>query len=239
VKEKAVREADGSPPQEEEKGGEAEKGEPGGGRKKGDNWLEIASTVLLSLAMIATAWCAYQAARWSGLMTINFSQANANRNFAMRYADEANQKILLDATIFLDFVDLYVMPGVTEEQLRTYMDRFFPDRLKKAVDAWLALEPMENPDAPRNPFEMREYVNKSEVLSGAYMNLAESYSQEARENNQQSDNYILLSVLFAIVLFFAGVSSKFENRIPGLVMLAFGFMVFYGSALALSFQSIY
>ena len=41
---------------------------------------------------------------------------------------------------------------------------------------------------------------------------ADRRAQQARDANQRGDNYTLLTVLFASVLFFAGISTKFEGR---------------------------
>jgi hypothetical protein len=48
----------------------------------------------------------------------------------------------------------------------------------------------------------------------------------ASRANQTSDNYILLTVIFASVLFFGGVSGKFKSRIIDLAMLTLAFVLF-------------
>lgn len=53
--------------------------------KRRHKWIEIASAILLSLAMIASAWCAYQAACWSVVQTNNYNEANAARATANEY----------------------------------------------------------------------------------------------------------------------------------------------------------
>ena len=37
------------------------------------DWIELAATILLSLATIAAAWSAYQATRWGGVQANSFS----------------------------------------------------------------------------------------------------------------------------------------------------------------------
>jgi hypothetical protein len=203
-----------------------------------DNRIEIISTILLSLAIIATAWCAYQSTRWSGLMTISFSEAAANRNQATIYATRAGQQTLVDASIFLDYAVLFLQ-SEPPENLKAYEDHLFTDRLETAMNAWKGTDPLNNPDAPRNPFEMSEYKNETMTISEDYNNKAEAKTQEAKDNNQQSDNYVLLTVLFASVLFFGGVSSKFSSRRMQITMLVLGGLIFVATAIALSFQSIY
>lgn len=40
---------------------------------------EIAAAILLSIATVLTAWCAYQATRWSGVQSIRYAEASAAR----------------------------------------------------------------------------------------------------------------------------------------------------------------
>jgi hypothetical protein len=204
-----------------------------------DNWIEVGSAILMSLAIIASAWCAYQAARWSGVQSIEFSEAAANRNKSMIFASLAGTEVEIDATVFMDYASLYMQGNVTEEQLDQYEERFFTDRLEAAMDAWLATNPLENPDAPRNPFEMDAYQNSNLAIAEATFNLAEMDSKAAKDANQQSDNYVMLTVLFAAVLFFAGVSTKLKMRWIKIAILILGIMIFYATALTLSFQSVH
>jgi hypothetical protein len=204
-----------------------------------DNWIEVGSAVLMSLAIIASAWCAYQAARWSGVQSIEFSEAAANRNKSMIFASLAGTEVEIDATVFLDYVLLYTQENISDEQLDLYEERFFTDRLEVAMEAWLATNPLENPDAPRNPFEMEDYQNSNLAIAEATFNIAEIDSQAAKDANQQSDNYVMLTVLFAAVLFFAGVSTKLKMRWIKISILVLGILIFYATALTLSFQSVH
>ncbi|GAF69854.1 unnamed protein product, partial [marine sediment metagenome] len=46
------------------------------------------------------------------------------------------------------------------------------------------------------------------------------------EASQIADRYVLLTVLFASVLFFGGISGKFKSQIIDLSMLTLGLMMF-------------
>lgn len=147
-------------------------------------------------------------------MTINFSRANASRNHVARHTAFASQEVILDATVFLDFVDPQVQPGVTAGELELYEKRFFRPTGKSHGRPAGTPSP-EQSRGPSNPLETEEYVSRSVNLSRAYDNLAEGYSKEAGDANLQSDNYILLTVLFSIVLLLEGISSKFRNQAIG------------------------
>ncbi len=49
---------------------------------------------------------------------------------------------------------------------------------------------------------------------------AEQKAVDARRANQNSDNYVLTGVLFALVLFFAGISSELQRRRHRSIMMA-------------------
>jgi hypothetical protein len=55
---------------------------------------------------------------------------------------------------------------------------------------------------------------------------AENAAQDAITANQTADNYVLTTVLFASVLFFAGISTKFRGRLLKTGLLALGFLAF-------------
>jgi hypothetical protein len=174
-----------------------------------ENWIDILSAAILALATIATAWCAYQSARWSGVMTINFAKSNAARTESNKANTSGGQLVQVDAGLFLNFVDAYVAGEM--ELAEFIMNNWFSDELKAATDAWLALDPIGNPDAPSSPFAMPEYTSFYLSASQSYDTLANSYRDDALDSNQRSDNYVLLAVLFASVLFFAGICTKFKR----------------------------
>jgi hypothetical protein len=49
---------------------------------------------------------------------------------------------------------------------------------------------------------------------------------EATQANQTADNYVLLTVIFAMVLFFGGISGKFKSRMVDLAMLILAYVLF-------------
>ncbi len=68
---------------------------------------------------------------------------------------------------------------------------------------------------------------------------ADAKYTEALANNQRGDNYTILGVLFATVLFFAAIATRFANRKVQYGMLGFatlGFLI--GVAFLLSFPKL-
>jgi hypothetical protein len=123
------------------------------GARLREDWIEILSAAILALATIATAWCAYQSARWSGVMTIEFAKSNAARTESTKANTSGGQLAQIDVGLFLNWVDSYV---AGETELAAFIsNKWFSDELKVATDAWLATNPIENPDAPASPSQCR------------------------------------------------------------------------------------
>ena len=217
-------------------------------RKKGllnrieDNWVEIVAAVLLSLAAVGTAWCGYQSARWSGVQMIKFSEASAARDIAATYDDKANQETLYDVLTFYYYMDMWREKDPVGMNL--VKAEFMRDEFKELMDAWLASNPLLetapwiNPDATSNPFFLEEFKRESRVTGEKYMQESQTRSQEAKDSNQQSDNYVLLTVIFASVLFFAGISTKFTRKTLKISMIGVGTFFIFGALIVLGFQSI-
>ena len=104
-------------------------------------------------------------------------------------------------------------------------ERFRPE-MKTALDAWVALEPLKNPDAPSSPFAMDAYKSAAQDESDRLLGVAEEKLKEASQANQTSDNYVLLTVMFASVLFFGGISTKFDAFRIRAALIAFAVLIF-------------
>ena len=63
-------------------------------------------------------------------------------------------------------------------------------------------------------------------------------AETARKAIEHADNYVLLTVLFASVLFFAGISSKFKSPHTRIGLLMMGWILFIGSLMVLLFQPV-
>jgi hypothetical protein len=107
------------------------------------------------------------------------------------------------------------------------------------VEAWLAEGPLANPEAPSSPFVMPEYVLESSQRADEFLLLAEERSAAARQFNQNSDNYILTSVIFALVLFFAGVSTKLKRERNRAIMLSMALVGLLGALIVLTILPIH
>ena len=170
--------------------------------------LEIIAATILSVTTVLTAWTAFESAKWSGEQAIAFSQAGATRTESVKFSNEASAERNLDVGLFAQWAR-----AVAEDdtKLSDFLRQRFRDELKPAVDAWIATEPLKNENAPPSPFAMPEYHLAAEDRAAQLEKEADAHAAAAREANQRSDNYVLTTVLFAVVLFFVGIGTKFDS----------------------------
>ena len=192
------------------------------------NRLELGAALLLALATVATAWSGYQSTRWNGEQSKATARANALRIDSAKAAGLANTQTEVDVATFTQWINAYA-----QKQTRLtdfYFDRF-RDEFRPAVNAWVATRPLKNPNAPLTPFAMPQYKLAARAESERLDAEAEIYAAKARLDIQRASNYVLGVVLFASVLFFAGMSTRLGSPKIRVAMLALGCAVFLSTAL--------
>jgi hypothetical protein len=188
-------------------------------------YVDIVAAVMLAIATVSTAWCAYQATRWGGVQATSFAEASTARVESTRQFNLAIQTLGLDADLFTDWVDAYAN-GNTELQ-QFYETNLMRPEFMPYLEEWVASNPLQNVSALRNPLVNQTYQQGLLAESERLRAEAEANFEKATDANQTGDDYILATVMFASVLFFAGISNKFERlRIQGaLVALGFAMLV--------------
>ena len=188
-----------------------------------DRWVEFVAAIVLSLATLGTAWCGYQATRWNGQKAYYAASANTANLHAVQLA---NRAVLADSRNVGLFVEWSAAVFLDDQEFADFLFVRFPTELAVATNAWLALEPMKNPNAPLTPFDMPEYRLVDLEESEQLLVQVEADQIKTGEASQTANRYVLLTVLFASVLFFGGISGKFKSKIIDLSMLALGLLMF-------------
>jgi hypothetical protein len=190
------------------------------------DWVEIVATVLLAFAAVATAWSSYQANKWNGENIKASSRVNALRIDAARAQGLAEGQTQVDIAVFIQWVNADANDD--RELADFYAERFRPE-FRPAFDAWLATDPLTNPDAPPTPFAMDEYQLQARTEAERLDAEEELMAASVRRNVQRSANYVLGVVLFAVALFFAGMSTKLRGAGTRKALLVVGCLVFIGT----------
>jgi hypothetical protein len=171
--------------------------------------LEIASAVMLGLAATASAWCGYQSNLWTGVQTFSLVAADEAARKSTQLTLQATQLQSVDLQMVLAYIEGSIRG---DKKLADLLHTRFRPEVRKALDAWLQTDPFNNPNAPMHPFAMAEYASpEREAAKRADQEQARMMAA-AQRASRASDEYVLLTVRFAAVLFFGGIVSTFESR---------------------------
>ena len=186
----------------------------GPARGAGRNWQELLATVLLVLAALGTSWSSYQATRWNGEQAAAAGRTNAIRIEAARAQGLAEAQTQVDVATFIAWAD--ADQRGEQELAEFYVDRF-RDEFQPAFDAWIATKPAHQRRGAADPVRHgRVPARRPGTRPSSSTPQAEASAAEVRLDIQRSSNYVLTVVLYAIVLFFAGMSTRVDNRTPAL-----------------------
>jgi hypothetical protein len=188
------------------------------------DWIELVAAFILAGATIMAAWSAYQSTRWSG------NQANASAAAGALRAESNAQTALFGATVGID-VQLWTLwldqAAREDPQAMEFVAERFRDEFKPAFEEWLSSVPDGEPP-PGTPFASELYAPATEAEAKRLSAAAEIKAAEARKSNQIGDNFVLMAVIMASVLFFAGIGTKFKGRLTRLIMISIAMLLFAG-----------
>jgi len=170
---------------------------------------EIVEVIILAIVAIATAWSGYQAAKWDGKQAFDYGTSTRLHTQANDASILGGQQKLLDVSTFNTWIQATTSG---QPELADLYERRFSPEFKTAFDAWIALDPFHNPDAPPGPSYMPEYRN-SQIEQGKALNdEATSVFDEGTEARRQAEEYVQATLLFATVLFLLALSPRFKLR---------------------------
>jgi hypothetical protein len=190
--------------------------------------FELAATVLLATAAVATAWAAYQSARWRGEQAKAGGASIAARVESTRAENLANRQGQIDVALFTQWVDAYARD---ETELEGFYRKRFRPEFQPAFQAWVATKPRKNPNAPLSPFAMPQYKLAATAKADRLEARAAAFAQRVGRLIQRADNYALAGVLFAVSLFFAGISTRLRSSGARMAVLGLGSALFLGSVI--------
>ena len=202
----------------------------GGGPKAGvpdrsERVIEILAVLLMSATTLATAWSGYQAARWSGEQSQNYARASTMRIKSQEQATAAGQLRIDDLVLFNGWLD--AREAGNARLAAIYRARFRPEFVP-AFRAWIAQKPFTNPRAIAGPLYMPQYRSADLARSAKLDAAADDLYQEGTAAKSYDDKYILSTVFFAAVLFFAGISLRLDWRPLRIAVLAMALALLTG-----------
>lgn len=177
-------------------------------RDPNDSWWNFAAAVILSLTTLVTAWSGYEAARWSGENLKANRAATAAHIDSNRLANEASRQRTTDVMVFGWWFEAY-FAGNTDFAA-AIEERFSPEFVP-AFEAWRDSTPTDQLTSG-SPFDRPDYQLPDAIKADRLLGVAQVKANEADRANQNSDNFVLTTVLFASVLFLSGIATRLRNE---------------------------
>jgi hypothetical protein len=176
--------------------------------KKGIPKIDIIFAILLLIATLSTAFCVYQATRWNGVQAVDFGESAKFRTESIRATTAANTQVIIDVQLFTSWVDAVGKGDLTGA---TFIKERFREEFKPAFEAWIAEANTTNPIPAGTPFDRPEYSLAKYEESALLEEQAMAAFDKGKDANTYGDLYISNTVLFAIVLFFCGIYSRWDS----------------------------
>jgi hypothetical protein len=189
---------------------------------------ELVAVILLSLVAVLTAWCGFESAKWGGDSSVAFSQASAARIEASDFESQARDARSIDVAVYTQ----WVLAGVNEDPaLAEYIRERFSPEFATAFDAWQA-----DGGKERGPFVMEEYVPPGTTEAKEATEKANTLQADALSFNDKGDNYSLMTVMFALVLFLAAIAQRGISLLASRIVLGLaGVLAVAGLVVLLTF----
>jgi len=186
-------------------------------RVERDRAVEMLAVILLGIATVGSAWCAYQAARWNGEETREAREAGLARIESSRLFTLAAQQIAYDATLTSQYAQ--AVASGDDRLVEFYRANLVRKAYLPVLTAWQ--EEIAAGGNPASPIiDGGGYIDEQLAPSRAVDATADAATARSADAAANSDDYILTTVITASALFFAGVTSSFRTLFPRVILLA-------------------
>jgi hypothetical protein len=176
--------------------------------EKGIPKIDLIFATILLIATLSTAFSVYQATSWNGIQAVAFGDAARYRSESIRASDAANSQEIVDVLLFSSWVDAVSKDDLVQAK---FLRERFREEFKPAFNSWIAQANTTNPIPAGTPFELPEYALAKNNESARLEEKATATFNSGKDANAYGDLYILNTVLFAIVLFFCGIYTRWDS----------------------------
>jgi hypothetical protein len=191
--------------------------------------LDTVTAVILAVAAVATAWATFQASQWSGAQSDAVAASSTARTESIRYSSAAGQTEQIDTAVWLQWLD-----AVSSKDTRraAFLRERFRPTLAAAHKVWVE-KAVVSPSGtivdvpPGTPFSEPEYRIPAQAKADALSAEAERDLAEAQERSNTSTKFVTDALVLALVLFFAGIATKFRN--PKMQALLVALAIVFGT----------
>jgi hypothetical protein len=191
-------------------------------------WFEPSCAIIIAIASVATAWCSYESSRWSAKSASLEARAMMLQRLASAQHLEAQQAEGIQLRLVMEVINARL--GGNDKLAQFYVDRFRAE-LKPAYEKWIALNPLENPEAPPHPFVPGLYQRRFE------REISEENAEESKAEAEAvlagsfASSYLSITVGLATVILFAATAEKFDQPRVRRASLFFAIILFLIAAI--------
>ena len=182
---------------------------------RGERLLEVLAMLLLGIATVGSAWCGYQASKWNGEQADLARAASDARVESTRLFTLSVQSMSYDATFVANYAQAYQAKNT--DLMKFYRTALVRPAFLPVLDEWEAEAKAGRP--PANLLTNQDYIDTMYAPYYESVATSEELSLAAEEAGSYSDAFVLTTLLFAVALFFAGVTSSFRFRGVRIVLL--------------------
>jgi hypothetical protein len=179
----------------------------------------IIEAVMLAVVAVLAAWSGFASAKWGTESSLDLAKASAARTEANRADLTALSQKNFDSSTFDAWFTAFTLNNQTA--MKIAVRRFSPQFLV-AFNSWLATDPATNPNAPKGPTYMPDYVQPGLAQSNRLDKQADNYYALGETAAANSDNYVRTTIFLASVLFLVGISTHFRVRGARIALVVVG-----------------
>lgn len=202
-------------------------------------WFENVMAIIMAVAAILATWASFESSQWGGKGSGLVSQSTVLRADATRFAARGAEQTSVDASLWVEWQKAILLGR--EDFAAFIHDRFSPE-LDAAQDAWFGRalrdgdgNPISGQLPKGTPMALDSYVPPGQQKSEELTAEADALLAESSVYSATASKYTMLTIMFALVLFFGSVATKFTGpRIQlGLGLLSAGLLLAAVGRLAL------
>src|SRR5947209_5633516 len=136
-----------------------------------DTWISVIEAVILSLVAVLAAYSGFAAAKWATASSVSLAKASSLRTKSNTADVEGVVTRTLDSVSFNAFFSAYSIGNKRAERLA---EKRLRPGYRAAFFAWLATDPIHNPNAPPGPAYMPQYVIPQQRVAAALTRQADA-----------------------------------------------------------------
>jgi len=170
-----------------------------------DGWRQVVAAILLGLAATFTAVSAYEAALLDGEALLGYTNSTRTLSDANAFYAQGNVTTAMDQQLFVSYATA-LHDGNTD--LADYLMTLMSPELREGIGWWKdnkeAVTPLD--EADENPYQVEDFAEANDLETEA----GRVFKTAVKADNK-GDKFELSTVLFALTLFFGGISTVFRR----------------------------